>query len=201
MGDIQNAGTTTNNGIIQGTVTGAGTTTNNGGITQGGNSLQVSSLDALQKVINESVGKTEAVVINLAGNITGDLTVPVNANVTIDGDSKYTIKGTVNCETSTTSADVTNLTLQNLTMDGESSKNWAVISQNQGTKNGEGEIELTGVNSLNLTMNNCTVQNYVKKALYLTNAKKPDYFPAVLLRTMPPVRWGIPTFPEITPST
>lgn len=171
VGDIQNAGRVTNEGIIQGTVTGEGSTTNNGGITQGGNSLQVSSLDALQKVINESVGKTEAVVINLAGNITGDLTIPVNANVTIDGDSKYTIKGTVNCETSTTSADVTNLTLQNLTMDGESSKNWAVISQNQGTKNGEGEIELTGVNSLNLTMNNCTVQNYVKKALYLTNAK------------------------------
>ncbi len=171
VGDIQNAGRVTNEGIIQGTVTGEGSTTNNGGITQGGNSLQVSSLNALQKVINESVGKTEAVVINLAGNITGDLTIPVNANVTIDGDSKYTIKGTVNCETSTTSADVTNLTLQNLTMDGESSKNWAVISQNQGTKNGEGEIELTGVNSLNLTMNNCTVQNYVKKALYLTNAK------------------------------
>lgn len=173
VGDIKNAGTTTNNGIIQGTVTGEGSTTNNGGISEdGGQSFSVNTLDALQGIIDNSVDSTDAVIIVLGADITGDLTIPVNANVVIDGGSPYTISGTITCSTSTTSTDVTNLTLRNLTMDGSTgSKNWAVISQNQGTKNGDGKIVLTGVNSLNLTMNNCTVQNYVKKALYLTNAK------------------------------
>lgn len=173
VGDIQNAGSVTNEGIIQGTVTGEGTTTNNGGISEdGGQSFSVNTLDALQGIIDNSVDSTDAVIIVLGADITGDLTIPVNANVVIDGGSPYTISGTITCSTSTTSTDVTNLTLRNLTMDGSTgSKNWAVISQNQGTKNGDGKIVLTGVNSLNLTMNNCTVQNYVKKALYLTNAK------------------------------
>lgn len=169
VGDIQNAGTTTNNGIIQGTVTGEGSTTNNGGISEdGGQSFSVNTLDALQGMINNSVGSTDAVIIVLGADITGDLTIPVNANVAIDGGSQCTIEGTVTCSTSTTNTDVTNLTLRNLTLDGENSSSMAIVSQNQGT----GSLKvLTGVNSLNLTMNNCTVQNYVKKALYLTNAK------------------------------
>ena len=169
VGDIQNAGTTTNNGIIQGTVTGEGSTTNNGGISEdGGQSFSVNTLDALQGMINNSVGSTDAVIIVLGADITGNLTIPVNANVVIDGGSQYTIEGTVNCDTSTSSADVTNLTLRNLTLDGNNSSGMAIVSQNQGT--GSPKV-LTGVNSLNLTMNNCTVRNYVKKALYLTNAK------------------------------
>ena len=169
VGDIQNAGSVTNEGIIQGTVTGEGTTTNNGGISEdGGQSFSVNTLNALQGMINNSVGSTDAVIIVLGADITGDLTIPVNANVVIDGGSQYTIEGTVNCDTSTSSADVTNLTLQNLTMDGKNSSSMAIVSQNQGI--GSPKV-LTGVNSLNLTINNCTVRNYVKKALYLTNAK------------------------------
>ena len=49
MGDIQNAGSVTNEGIIQGTVTGEGTTTNNGGISEdGGQSFSVNTLNAPQ---------------------------------------------------------------------------------------------------------------------------------------------------------
>ena len=75
-----------------------------------------------------------------------------------------------------------------------------MISQNQGTKNGEGEIELTGVNSLNLTMNNCTVQNYVKKALYLTNAKNLT-ISGCAFENNATGEMGNPNVSEITPST
>lgn len=73
VGDIQNAGSVTNEGIIQGTVTGEGTTTNNGGISEdGGQSFSVNTLNALQGMINNSVGSTDAVIIVLGADITGD---------------------------------------------------------------------------------------------------------------------------------
>ena len=167
VGDIQNAGTTTNNGIIQGAVTGEGTT-NNGGIIQDGDSIQVSTKDAVQKMINTSVGKTEAVVITLTGDITGDLSIPIGAYVVIDGGNQYKIAGKITCTTSTNAADVTNLTLKNLTMDGDADGDgtndidWAISSANQSTET---------VNALNLTLKNCTVKNYANKGMYLTNAK------------------------------
>ena len=167
VGDIQNAGTTTNNGIIQGAVTGEGTT-NNGGIIQDGDSIQVSTKDAVQQMINTSVGKTEAVVITLTRDITGDLSIPIGANVVIDGGNQYKIAGKITCTTSTNAADVTNLTLKNLTMDGDADGDgtndidWAISSANQSTET---------VNALNLTLKNCTVKNYANKGMYLTNAK------------------------------
>ena len=167
VGDIQNAGTTTNNGIIQGAVTGEGTT-NNGGIIQDGDSIQVSTKDAVQMMINTSVGKTEAVVITLMRDITGDLSIPIGANVVIDGGNQYKIAGKITCTTSTNAADVTNLTLKNLTMDGDADGDgtndidWAISSANQSTET---------VNALNLTLKNCTVKNYANKGMYLTNAK------------------------------
>lgn len=167
IGDIQNAGTTTNNGIIQGAVTGEGTT-NNGGIIQDGDSIQVSTKDAVQKIIDTSVGKTEAVVITLTGDIIGDLSIPVGANVVIDGGNQYKISGIITCDTSANAVYATNLTLKNLTMDGDTygdgtnDKDWAVFSADQSAQT---------VNALNLTLENCTVKNYAKKGMYLTNAK------------------------------
>lgn len=129
----------------------------------------MTSTEALQNVIHESVGKTEAVVITLTTDVTENLTIPVNANVVIDGDNQYEINGVITCETSTISTDVTNLTLQNLTLDGQSSSSMAVVSQNVGSGS---PVTLPGVNRLNLTMSRCTVQNYKGKALYLTNVKE-----------------------------
>lgn len=98
-------------------------------------------------------------------------TVEVGKSITIDGQNKYEIKGTFVCEAkSNTANQETHLTLKNLTMDGSnlanSTSNFAVNSNSNAQ-----DAKRDNVVDLYLVIENCTIQNYGGKGLYLTNAR------------------------------
>lgn len=95
----------------------------------------------------------------LRQDITGKVTIPAGADVTISGEHKFT--GQISCAVAEDAAKTTKLTLDGLTLDGGENTKVAVISQEQNK---------TAVSGLELTMTGCTVQNYTDKAVYLTNA-------------------------------
>ena len=103
--------------------------------------------------------------IQILRNITEDVTIPAGSNLTIEGASpKLSLTGQITCTATDTEQKSTQLTMKNLTLDGNKTKDFAVIAQNQEVEN--------NLSALSLTLENCTVQNYIKKALYLTNAKE-----------------------------
>ena len=95
----------------------------------------------------------------LRQDITGTVTIPAGADVTISGEHKFT--GQISCAVAEDAAKTTRLTLDGLTLDGGGTQKMAVISQDQESKT---------VSGLDLSMNGCTVKNYTDKAVYLTNA-------------------------------
>ena len=113
--------------------------------------------------------------LTLLQDVTKDISIAAGSTLTIEGSGK-TLYGTINCvAASGEHADQTNtnLTLNNLTVDGDTDRNGTadksilITSQNQSA---------TVVSGLNLTMTNCTVQNSKAgvsggQGMYLTNAK------------------------------
>lgn len=97
----------------------------------------------------------------LRQDITGTVTIPAGADVTISGGDEYTLTGRINCTVAADNTKTTKLTLDGLTLNGGGSTRMAVISQDQESKT---------VSGLELTMTGCTVKNYTDKAVYLTNA-------------------------------
>ena len=95
----------------------------------------------------------------LRQDITGTVTIPAGADVTISGEHKFT--GQISCAVAEDAAKTTRLTLDGLTLDGGGTQKMAVISQEQNE---------ASVSGLELTMTGCTVENYTDKAVYLTNA-------------------------------
>lgn len=123
---------------------------NNGKLT-----VHVDSVEEISEFID--VGGTLGFV--LSGDITGTVTIPAGADVTISGEHKFT--GQISCAVAEDAAKTTRLTLDGLTLDGGGTQKMAVISQDQESKT---------VSGLDLSMNGCTVKNYTDKAVYLTNA-------------------------------
>lgn len=98
----------------------------------------------------------------LRQDITGTVTIPAGADVTISGgNEKHTLTGQIKCTVDTDNTKTTKLTLDGLTLNGGGSTRMAVISQEQNKET---------VSGLELSMNGCTVENYTDKAVYLTNA-------------------------------
>lgn len=97
----------------------------------------------------------------LRQDITGTVTIPAGADVTISGGDEYTLTGRINCTVAADNTKTTKLTLDGLTLNGGGSTRMAVISQEQNKET---------VSGLELTMTGCTVENYTDKAVYLTNA-------------------------------
>lgn len=165
------------NSKITGTVSGSGVTivnsTVNGSLTNKVPDSEVALVGAntygsLSGAVTAVSNGTATGTIYLLKDTTENVTIPVGATITIDGGAdKHTIKGTITCTANGTDTQTTTLTLQNLTMDGdtdgdgENEASWAVGSANQSA---------TSVNGLDLTMENCTVKNYLNKGMYLTNA-------------------------------
>lgn len=123
---------------------------NNGKLT-----VYVDSVDEIKEFLD--AGGTLGFV--LRQDITGTVTIPAGADVTISGEHKFT--GQISCAVAEDAAKTTRLTLDGLTLDGGGSTRMAVISQEQNKET---------VSGLELTMTGCTVQNYTDKAVYLTNA-------------------------------
>lgn len=126
---------------------------------------KAATYETLQEAIDAADGTAgNPTVIQLMSDVTENVTVPVGKNIVIDGGAdKHTIYGQVKCSTSQNAEDVTSLTLQNLTLDGKDlTSGYGIYSADQNAQ---------AVNSLNLTLENCTVQNFNKKGIYLTNAK------------------------------
>ena len=113
--------------------------------------------------------------LTLLQDETKDISIAAGSTLTIEGSGK-TLYGTVNCSVASgddANQTNTNLTLNNLTVDGDTNrdgtadKSILITSQNQSA---------TVVSGLNLTMTNCTVQNSKAgvsggQGMYLTNAK------------------------------
>lgn len=114
---------------------------------------------------------SDGATVYLLKDTTENVTVPAGKIITLQGGNN-TLYGTISCEVSTNDDSiVTTLSLFDITLNGDTDNDgvnevdYAVISANQ---------QATTVSGLELTMNNCTVQNYAKKAIYLTNAVKLD---------------------------
>lgn len=126
---------------------------NNGKLT-----VYVDSVEEIDQFLD--AGSTLGFV--LRQDITGTVTIPAGADVTISGgNEKHTLTGQIKCTVDTDNTKTTKLTLDGLTLNGGGTQKMAVISQNQESKT---------VSGLDLSMNGCTVKNYTDKAVYLTNA-------------------------------
>ena len=113
--------------------------------------------------------------LTLLQDVTKDISITAGSTLTIEGSGK-TLYGAINCVAASgddANQTNTNLTLNNLTVDGDTNrdgtadKSILITSQNQSA---------TVVSGLNLTMTNCTVQNSKAgvsggQGMYLTNAK------------------------------
>lgn len=124
----------------------------------GGNvsALGVSSLEELQSAING--GESE---IDLASNITGSVNIPAGSNLTINGNGKTITGGIQFAATISGSNNTTHVSISNLTLDGNNTSTYGLISQNQNT---------TPV-QLYLDLYNVTVKDFVNKGAYFTNVQ------------------------------
>ena len=110
--------------------------------------------DVVENTPNASVAMTT--------DLTEVVTVPVGANLTIDG-GDHVLNGYIKCVA--TGASNTALTLKDLTLNGGGSHGYAIISQNQ-TNNDQMECSLT--------LDNVSITGYTAKAIYGTNIKVLD---------------------------
>lgn len=110
--------------------------------------------DVVENTPNASVAMTT--------DLTEVVTVPVGANLTIDG-GDHTLNGYIKCAAA--GASNTALTLKDLTLNGGGSHGYAITSQNQ-TDNDQMECSLT--------LNNVSITGYTAKAIYGTNIKVLD---------------------------
>ena len=113
--------------------------------------------NTLQEAI-DAVGVAET-TFTFTKDETGDVTVPVGAKYTIEGDG-HTLSGTITADAE--SEGETHLTVNGLTMDGGGTLDWAIGSQNQKTTPPR----------LYLTVTNSSIQNYKAKGVYLTNVQQ-----------------------------
>ena len=121
--------------------------------------------DSSYTTLSAAIQANSTGTIQILRNITEDVTLPAGSNLTIEGVSpKFTLTGQITCTATDADQKATKLTVKNLTLDGNKTKSFAIQAQNQQVNN--------NLSELSLTLENCTVQNYVKKALYLTNAKE-----------------------------
>ena len=121
--------------------------------------------DSSYTTLSAAIQANSTGTIQILRNITEDVTLPAGSNLTIEGVSlKFTLTGQITCTATDADQKATQLTVKNLTLDGNKTKSFAIQAQNQQVSN--------NLSELSLTLENCTVQNYVKKALYLTNVKE-----------------------------
>ena len=113
--------------------------------------------NTLQEAI-DAVGVAET-TFTFTKDETGDVTVPVGAKYTIEGDG-HTLSGAITADAE--SEGETHLTVNGLTMDGGGTLDWAIGSQNQKTTPPR----------LYLTVTNSSIQNYKAKGVYLTNVQQ-----------------------------
>ena len=119
--------------------------------------------DTLQEAIDVA-GANEA-TFTFTKDEASDAKIPVGANYTINGGDR-TLTGTITVDAGEGRDDVadkeTHLSINSLHMDGNSTKGWAIGSQNQKTT----------PNDLYLTVADSSISNYKNKGIYLTNAKE-----------------------------
>ncbi|BDF71923.1 hypothetical protein CE91St41_29040 [Oscillospiraceae bacterium] len=100
--------------------------------------------------------------ILMLDNVTENISVPAGADITLEGGG-HTLYGQITAETAGGAEAVTNLSIQNLTLDGRNALDTAIISR---AADGADPVEL------NLAVRGCTVQNYTDKGISATNAKR-----------------------------
>ena len=110
---------------------------------------------------------TDPVIINLLQNTTENITIPVGANITIEG-GQNTLYGDITCTVTTDSSKTTKLTLNELNMDGDTDAAQDGYEADYGISSSLQKQE--SVSKLELTMTDCTVKHYTNKGIYLTNA-------------------------------
>lgn len=108
------------------------------------------------------VSNTPNASVAMTTDLTEVVTVPVGANLTIDGGT-HTLNGYIKCAANGSAN--TALTLKDLTLNGGGSHGYGIVSQNQ-TDNGQMECSLT--------LNNVSITGYTAKAIYGTNFKLLD---------------------------
>ena len=91
----------------------------------------------------------------------------ISQDITIDGQKQYTIYGMIKLDTGNTNeTSMLNVTICNLTLDGDgTSSTYGIHSQNQGEK------DPSGFRTVDLTVDNCTIQNFANKGIYITNCQ------------------------------
>ena len=114
------------------------------------------------ETLADVVKNTPNASVAMTTDLTEVVTIPVGANLTIDG-GDHTLNGYIKCAAA--GASNTALTLKDLTLNGGGSHGYAITSQNQ-TDNDQMECSLT--------LDNVSITGYTAKAIYGTNIKVLD---------------------------
>ena len=117
--------------------------------------------EVFETVADAVLAATSGDVITLMHDIEENITIPAGKSLTIEGTGSTVLSGGITVEGNGT--EPMTLTLKNLTMDGTKSEGFGLISQNETANN---QFELS------VDLQNVNFQNFEKKAIYLTNAKK-----------------------------
>lgn len=120
---------------------------------------KITGTDTVYETFADVTKNTPNATVSMNSNIDEDITIPIGANITIDGKSN-TINGSINCEATGSSAS--SLTLKDMTLNGNGSKAFGIRSQNQ---TDSGQMELS------LILNNVNITGFTNKAIYGTNIK------------------------------
>ena len=106
----------------------------------------------------EAIASGSEVAVDMHEDVTGNVTVPAGSSVTIYGHG-HKIAGTITCAQGD-AGDKGSVEIHDVVFDGESTASWAIISQDQTSD--------AGKDSFAVKLVNCTVQNYAKKGIYVT---------------------------------
>lgn len=103
---------------------------------------------------------TNGSTILVGKDVTETLQIPAGKSFTLDAKG-HKITGAVRLN-ATESGDV-DITIKRATIEGNTSNTYGITSQNQ--------TDTAGINNCSVTLENCTLDNFSAKGIYLTNAK------------------------------
>lgn len=106
----------------------------------------------------EAIASGSQVTVDMHKDVSGSVTVPAGSSVTIYGHS-HKIAGTITCGQGD-AGDKGSVEIHDVVFDGESTASWAIMSQDQTSD--------AGKDSFAVKLVDCTIQNYAKKGIYVT---------------------------------
>ena len=112
--------------------------------------------------LSKAIAAADGTVIEMNVDSNEDITIPCGKTIIIQGNG-HTINGVITLQ-SGSQGQIGIFKASNVTFDGKSAKSWALYLQNQ--------TLTAGQSSFNIELDGCNIKNYIKKAMYITEATK-----------------------------